>query len=58
MYKRFRQNGDNELRTEYCKLCKEVKQLIMEKKLDMWNNVVEKANVIALSDYICFLEVL
>ena len=44
MYKRFRYNGDNELWTEYCKLRKEVKQLVIEKKLDMWNNIVEKAN--------------
>ena len=40
----FRHNGDSELWTEYCKLRKEVKQLVIEKKLDMWNNIVEKAN--------------
>ena len=44
MYKRFQHNGDSELWTEYCKLRKEVKQLVIEKKLDMWNNIVEKAN--------------
>ena len=44
MYKKFRHNGDSELCTEYCKLCKEVKQLVIEKKLDMWNNIVQKAN--------------
>ena len=43
MYKTFWQNGDKELWTEYCKLRKGVKQLVIEKKLDMWN-VVEKAN--------------
>ena len=44
MYKRFRHNEDNELWTEYCKLSKEVKQLVIDKKLDMLNDVVEKAN--------------
>ena len=44
MYKRFRHNGDSKLWTEYCKLRKEVKQLVIEKKLAMWNNIVEKAN--------------
>ena len=44
VYKRFRHNGDSKLWTKYCKLCKEVKQLVIEKKLDMWNNIVEKAN--------------
>ena len=44
VYKRFRQNGGNELWTEYCKLRKEVKPLIIKKKLDMWNNIVQKAN--------------
>ena len=44
MYKRFQHNGDSKLWTEYCKLRKEVKQLVIEKKLDMWNNIVEKAN--------------
>ena len=44
VYKRFLHNGDSKLWTEYCKLHKEVKQLVIEKKLDMWNNIVEKAN--------------
>ena len=44
VYKRFRHNGDSKLWTEYCKLRKEVKQLVIEKKLVMWNNIVEKAN--------------
>ena len=44
VYKRFRHNGDSKLWTEYCKLHKEVKQLVIEKKLDMWNNIVENAN--------------
>ena len=44
VYKRFRHNGDSKLWTKYCKLRKEVKQLVIEKKLDMWNNIVEKAN--------------
>ena len=26
------------------RLCKEVKQLVLEKKLSIWNEVVEKAN--------------
>ena len=30
--------------TEYCKLRKEVKQFVIEKKLDMWNNIVKKTN--------------
>ena len=40
----FAHNGDSKLWTEYCKLRNEVKQLVIEKKLDMWNNIVEKAN--------------
>ena len=44
VYKRFRHNGDSKLWMEYCKLRKGVKQLVIEKKLDMWNNIVEKAN--------------
>ena len=41
VYKRFRHNGDSKLWTEYCKLRKEVKQLVIEKKIVMWNNIVE-----------------
>ena len=37
-------NEDSKLWTEYCKLRKEMKQLVIEKKLVMWNNIVEKAN--------------
>ena len=45
MYKRFRHNGDSKLWTEYYKLHKEVKQLVIEKKLDMWRvGIVEKVN--------------
>ena len=29
---------------EYCRLCKEVKQLVIEKKLNIWNELVEKVN--------------
>ena len=44
VYKRFRHNRDSKSWTEYCKLRKEVKQLVIEKKLVMWDNIVEKAN--------------
>ena len=43
VYKRLRHNGDSKLWTEYCKLRKEVKQLVIEKKLDM-RDIVKKAN--------------
>ncbi len=29
---------------EYCKLRSEVKDLVLKKKLDIWNEVIEKAN--------------
>ena len=29
---------------EYCRLRKEVKQLVIEKKLNIWNKLVEKVN--------------
>ena len=29
---------------EYCRLRKEVKQLVIEKKLNIWNELVEKVN--------------
>ena len=32
----------SELWDEYCRLCKEVKEVVREKKLSMWNDVVEK----------------
>lgn len=37
-------SGHDELWNEYYKLRKEVKHLIIEKKLNVWNDVVEKAN--------------
>ena len=36
--------GEYELWEEYVSLRKEVKQLVTEKKLQIWNKVVEKAN--------------
>ena len=39
--------GQSELWEEYCKLRKEVKELVIEKKLSIWNEVLDKAN----SDY-------
>ena len=39
--------GQDELWEEYYMLCKEVKNLVIEKKLNNWNEVLEKAN----SDY-------
>ena len=29
---------------EYCRLRKEIKQLVIEKKLNIWNELVEKVN--------------
>ena len=37
-------SGQEELWEEYNRLRKEVKQLVLEKKLSIWNEVVEKAN--------------
>ena len=37
-------SGLEELWEEYYRLRKEVKQLVLEKKLSIWNEVVEKAN--------------
>ena len=37
-------NGLEDLWDEYCRLCKEVKQLVIEKKLNIWNELVEKVN--------------
>ena len=37
-------SGQEELWEEYYRLRKEVKQLVIEKKLNIWNEVVEKAN--------------
>ena len=30
--------------SEYCRLQKEVKQLVIEKKINIWNDLVEKVN--------------
>ena len=38
-------SGQEELWVEYYRLRKEVKQLVIEKKLNIWNEVVEKANL-------------
>ena len=37
-------NGQEDLWGEYCRLWKEVKQLVIEKKLNIWNELVEKVN--------------
>ena len=37
-------NGREDLWDEYCRLSKEVKQLVIEKKLNIWNELVEKVN--------------
>ena len=37
-------NGREYLWDEYCRLHKEVKQLVIEKKLNIWNELVEKVN--------------
>ena len=37
-------NGREDLWGEYCRLRKEVKQLVVEKKLNIWNELVEKVN--------------
>ena len=37
-------NGWEDLWDEYCILRKEVKNLVREKKLNIWRGVVEKAN--------------
>ena len=37
-------NGQEDLWDEYCRLRKEVKELVREKKLNIWREVVEKAN--------------
>ena len=38
-------NGREDLWDEYCRIRKEVKELVREKKLNIWNEVVEKANI-------------
>ena len=37
-------NGQENLWDEYCRLRKEVKELVREKKLNTWREVVDKAN--------------
>ena len=37
-------NGQDDLWGEYCKLRKEVRELVVAKKLKVWNEVVEKVN--------------
>ena len=37
-------SGQEELWEEYYRLHKEIKQLVLEKKLSIWNEVVEKTN--------------
>ena len=37
-------NGPEDLWDEYCRLRKEIKQLVIEKKLNIWNELVEKVN--------------
>ena len=38
-------SGQDDLWDEYCRLCREVKDLVREKKLAVWNEVVERVNV-------------
>ena len=37
-------NGQEDLWDEYCRLHKKIKQLVIEKKLNIWNELVEKVN--------------
>ena len=37
-------NGQEDLCDEYCRLHKEVKHLFIDKKLKVWNEVVDKVN--------------
>ena len=37
-------NGLEDLWGEYCRFRKEIKQLVIEKKLNIWNELVEKVN--------------
>ena len=43
LYKRMI-NGQEDLWSDYCRLRKEVKDLVIAKKLKVWNEVVEKVN--------------
>ena len=38
-------SGRDDLWDEYCRLRREVKYLVREKKLAVWNEIVEKVNV-------------
>ena len=38
-------SGRDYLWDEYCRLCREVKDLVREKKLAVWNEVVKRVNV-------------
>ena len=44
MYKKVIK-GQEDLWDEYCGLRREMKELVREKKLTIWNEVVEKVNV-------------
>ena len=37
-------NGREDLWDEYCRLRKDIEQLVIEKKLIIWNELVEKVN--------------
>ena len=37
-------SGQKELWSEYCRLRREVKDLVRQKKISIWNEVIEKAN--------------
>ena len=37
--------GQDYLLEDYSKLCREVKNLVVQKKLEVWNEVVERANL-------------
>ena len=37
-------NHQEDLWDKYCRLCEEVKQLAIKKKLNIWNDLVEKVN--------------
>ena len=43
MYKKV-VNGLEDLWDEYCRLRREAKELVIEKKLNIWNELVEKMN--------------
>ena len=43
MYGDILYKGREDLWNEYCRLCREVKELVREKKLTIWNEVVDKS---------------